>query len=74
MSSGFVSAGTIDKPTERDDAWRVAQEELEENRRRKEAAEQQNGGKSLYEVLQANKGGHSLSLSLSFITEKKRES
>jgi hypothetical protein len=65
MSSGFVSAGTIDKPTERDDAWRAAQEELEENRRRKEAAEQQNGGKSLYEVLQANKGGYPISLSVS---------
>lgn len=56
MSSGFVSGGTIDNPAERDDAWHKAQEELAETRRRKEES-QQHEGKSLYEVLQANKGG-----------------
>ncbi|KAF2686501.1 hypothetical protein K458DRAFT_362592 [Lentithecium fluviatile CBS 122367] len=55
MSSGFVSGGTIDNPTERDDEWRRAQAELEEKRRQKEAEEQQNDGKSLFDVLQANK-------------------
>lgn len=62
MSSGFVSGGTIDNPTERDDAWLQAQAELEENRRRKEQEGQQDGGKSLFEVLQANKGGYTLPL------------
>jgi hypothetical protein len=57
MSSGFVSGGTIDKPAERDDAWRQAQQELAESRARKEEAAQ-NDGKSLYEVLQANKGNY----------------
>jgi hypothetical protein len=58
MSSGFVSGGTIDDPAERDDAWRAAQEELAENRRRKDELATQNDGKSLYDVLQANKGGY----------------
>lgn len=56
MSSGFVSGGTVDQPAERDDEWRKAQQELEETRRRKEEESRQEGGKSLYEVLQANKG------------------
>ena len=56
MSSGFVSGGTIDNPTERDDEWRAAQAELEEKRRQKALEGQQNDGKSLFEVLQANKG------------------
>jgi hypothetical protein len=60
MSSGFVSGGTIDKPTERDDEWRRAQAELEEKRRQKEAQGQQDDGKSLFEVLQANKGDTTL--------------
>ena len=56
MSSGFVSGGTADQPAERDDEWRKAQQELEEIRRRKEQDRRQEGEKSLYEVLQANKG------------------
>lgn len=56
MSSGFVSGGTIEHPTERDEEWRRAQAELEEKRRQKAAEGHQNDGKSLYEVLQANKG------------------
>ena len=56
MSSGFVSGGTIDAPVERDDEWRRAEAELEANRLRKEQEGRQEGGKSLYEVLQANKG------------------
>ncbi|ORY11874.1 N-terminal domain of NEFA-interacting nuclear protein NIP30-domain-containing protein [Clohesyomyces aquaticus] len=55
MSSGFVSGGTIEQPAERDDEWRKAQEELEEKARRKFEETQQNDGKSLFEVLQANK-------------------
>ncbi|KAL1966553.1 hypothetical protein VTN77DRAFT_4475 [Rasamsonia byssochlamydoides] len=55
MSSGFVSGGTIDEPAERDDEWRRVQEELEEERRRKAEMGRQEGGKSLYEVLQQNK-------------------
>ena len=56
MSSGFVSGGTADAPVERDDAWVQAQQEIEANRRRKEEESRQDGGKTLYEVLQANKG------------------
>lgn len=58
MASGFVSGGTTDKPTERDDEWLKAQQEIEANRRRKEEESRQQGGKSLYEVLQSNKGDY----------------
>lgn len=58
MSSGFVSGGTADKPTERDDEWLKAQQEIEANRRQKEEESRQQGGKSLYEVLQNNKGDY----------------
>ena len=56
MSSGFVSGGTTDQPIERDDKWLQAQKEIEANRRRKEEESRQDGGKTLYEVLQNNKG------------------
>ena len=56
MSSGFVSGGTVDQPTERDDEWLQAQQEIEARRREREEAGQQEGGKSLYEVLKNNKG------------------
>lgn len=46
----------MDKPTERDDEWLKAQEAIEAARRKKEDEARQHGGKSLYEVLQANKG------------------
>ncbi|KAL8689823.1 MAG: hypothetical protein Q9218_004596 [Villophora microphyllina] len=55
MSSGFVSGGTTDNPIDRDDEWLKAQQEIEATRRRKEEEGQQDGGKSLYEVLQNNK-------------------
>ncbi|KAF7166836.1 hypothetical protein CNMCM5623_000315 [Aspergillus felis] len=55
MSSGFVAAGTDQEPVERDDEWRRAQQELEEERRRKAELGRQEGGKSLYDVLQQNK-------------------
>ncbi|KAF2019068.1 hypothetical protein BU24DRAFT_458779 [Aaosphaeria arxii CBS 175.79] len=55
MSSGFVSGGTVDNPVERDDEWHAAQKELAEKRRQKELQENAHDGKSLYEVLQANK-------------------
>ncbi|KAL8914688.1 MAG: hypothetical protein Q9171_000700 [Xanthocarpia ochracea] len=56
MSSGFVSGGTTDKPVERDDEWLKAQQEIEANRRKKEEEGRQEGGKSLFEILQNNKG------------------
>ncbi|OQE37794.1 hypothetical protein PENCOP_c009G06321 [Penicillium coprophilum] len=55
MSSGFVSAGTNDQPIERDDEWLRAEQELEEERRRKAELGKQDGGKSLFEVLERNK-------------------
>ena len=54
--SRFVSGGTNDEPTERDEAWLKAQQEIEENRRKKAELEKRHDGKSLYEVLQENKG------------------
>lgn len=54
--SRFVSGGTADAPTERDDEWLKAQQELEANRRREEDESKEQEGKSLFEVLQANKG------------------
>ena len=56
MSSGFVSGGTNEAPKERDAEWLQAQKDLETLRREKEEAATQEGGKSLYEILQANKG------------------
>lgn len=56
MASRFVSGGTLEKPTERDDEWLRAQQELEETRRQKTEESKQNDGKTLYEVLQQNKG------------------
>jgi hypothetical protein len=55
MSSGFVSGGTVDNPTERDDEWRKAQVELEAARKAKADLAAQHDGKSLFEILQANK-------------------
>ncbi|KAL9037573.1 MAG: hypothetical protein Q9214_005642 [Letrouitia sp. 1 TL-2023] len=55
MSSGFVSGGTTDNPIARDEEWLKAQQEVEANRLRKEEEGRQEGGKSLYEVLQNNK-------------------
>lgn len=58
MSSGFVSGGTIEQPAQRNQLWIKAEEELEAARVR--AREQKaHEGKSLYEVLQANKGNSS---------------
>ncbi|PVI05948.1 hypothetical protein DM02DRAFT_55410 [Periconia macrospinosa] len=55
MSSGFVSGGTLDAPIERDAEWLEAQAAIEAERRRKAELATQNDGKSLFEVLQANK-------------------
>ncbi len=60
MASGFVSGGTIDDLVERDDEWLQAQKEIEANRRRKEEEGRQDGGKTLFEVLQQNKGDYFL--------------
>lgn len=58
MSSGFVSGGTVDEAIQRDDEWVKAQKEIEETRRRKEEEGRQEGGKTLFEVLQQNKGDY----------------
>ena len=54
MASGFVSGGTNEEPTERDEAWLAAQKEIDA--KRLEQKLEPEGGKSLYETLQANKG------------------
>lgn len=56
MSSGFVSGGTSDEPIERNGEWLKVQQELEAKRKQKIEDGKQEGGKSLYEVLQQNKG------------------
>ncbi|KAF1936298.1 hypothetical protein EJ02DRAFT_96235 [Clathrospora elynae] len=55
MSSGFVSGGKSGEETERDDEWKRAQQELEDERRAKADLAKQHDGKSLYEILQENK-------------------
>lgn len=63
--SRFVSAGTAEDEAapanERDEAWEKAQQQIEAARSATGAAQkprpgEQEGGKSLYETLQANKG------------------
>jgi hypothetical protein len=57
MTSRFVSGGTNEEPTERDEAWLSAQKEIDAKRlEQKLKPGEQEGGKSLYETLQANKG------------------
>ncbi|KAI8941403.1 hypothetical protein NX059_002626 [Plenodomus lindquistii] len=55
MSSGFVSGGTAGEEVERDDEWKHAQREIEEARKAKADLAKQQDGKSLFEILQANK-------------------
>lgn len=55
--SRFVSGGTNEEPTERDEAWLKAQQELDAKHVAKQAASRQGEGKSLFETLEANKGG-----------------
>ncbi|EFE43645.1 hypothetical protein TRV_01607 [Trichophyton verrucosum HKI 0517] len=58
MSSGFVSAGVEGEDYEGskpNDEWLKVKQELEESRQRRAVEGQQEGGKSLYEVLQQNK-------------------
>ncbi|EME48857.1 hypothetical protein DOTSEDRAFT_49249 [Dothistroma septosporum NZE10] len=53
--SRFVSGGTNEEPTARDEAWLQAQTQIEAKHLAKIEAGKQEGGKSLYETLQANK-------------------
>ena len=53
--SRFVSGGTDEQPTQRDEAWLKAQE-LDAAAIAKQEAARAGSGKSLYETLQANKG------------------
>lgn len=65
-SSRFVSGGTNEAPTERDEAWLAAQQELDSKAlAQKLRPGEQEGGKSLYETLQANKGASPTPLPLS---------
>ncbi|KAF2486820.1 hypothetical protein BDY17DRAFT_292172 [Neohortaea acidophila] len=54
--SRFVSAGTDEAPTPRDEAWQKAQAEIEAKRQQSTPSSAPQGSeKSLYETLQANK-------------------
>lgn len=54
--SRFVSAGSNEEASELDDAWQKAQQMIEATRQPKPHVGEQEGGKSLYDTLQANKG------------------
>jgi hypothetical protein len=67
--SRFISAGTEEEPTERDEAWQKAQQELEAKKLQKAEEDKQEGGKTLYETLQANKGLPSFPNSTCYVRE-----
>jgi hypothetical protein len=52
----FVAGGTVENPNQRDAEWLAAEQELEDERIRKAKLGKEHGGKSLFEVLQENKG------------------
>lgn len=56
MSSGFVSGGTTEYTPGNDSEWQKVKQELDESRKRRAEQGKHEGGKSLYEVLQQNKG------------------
>lgn len=60
--SRFVSGGTNDAPTERDEEWLKAQKDIEAKALQKAELGKQQDGKSLYDTLQANKGDFSSSI------------
>jgi len=57
MSSGFVPAGADATATKPDDAWVKAQQLVAQSRSAETRPSKQDDGKSLYDVLQQNKGG-----------------
>ncbi len=56
MSSRFVPEGATEGVPGKTDDWDQAKQDVEDTRRRKEEESRQAGGKSLYEILQQNKG------------------
>lgn len=56
--SRFVSAGTDadSRPPLTDDAWAQARQEVEARQQSKSTSQNKDSGKSLYEVLEQNKG------------------
>lgn len=58
MSSGFVPAGVDAGATKPDDAWVKAQQLVAQSRSAEAKPGKQDDGKSLYDVLQQNKGRH----------------
>ena len=56
MSEKFVPAGSLDQITDRDNEWLQARQELVAKQKEREAINPEHDGKTLFEVLQANKG------------------
>ena len=54
--SRFISEGGDPALSEQDDAWTIAQQKINANKQAKSELGKQEGGKTLYETLQANKG------------------
>lgn len=55
--SRFVTAGDQGEYDPKNDAWAKAEAKIKESQKPKPEQGQQEGGRSLFEVLQANKGG-----------------
>lgn len=68
MADRFVSAGTSEEAPERGSEWLAAQQELDAKALQRKQAEAKHGtgmqddGRTLYEVLQANKGSTQLQI------------
>lgn len=86
MSSGFSSGGVIfggekqaeqqqeeKKDEAQDDQWANVKRELDEDRARREQEGKQENGKSLYEILQQNKGRYSGCLAKAIECLKKKK-
>ncbi|KAK3117480.1 hypothetical protein LTR53_001080 [Teratosphaeriaceae sp. CCFEE 6253] len=55
MSRFVTAGGEGEDTTERDEAWSKAQQQIEATKQKEAIASQQQGGRSLFETLQANK-------------------
>lgn len=63
MSSGFVAASADQRVNGNDQDWSAAEQAIETNRKSQFDAGKQEGGKSLYEVLQQNRSKESAIMS-----------
>jgi hypothetical protein len=55
-ASRFVSSGNADTSLDKEDAWAKAQAAVDAAKAERQQTSRQEGGESLYDVLQRNKG------------------